>query len=135
MITHSALQHMALLKATHGLSLDSVGVKFNTVLSIAQKTQPLSDAEVAILEHFVHSNSSVLNNTVYIDDQIIHPVSKNHKTYYKKASTGVFTERNPGSGQHMKAKAVKRRPIPDYEITPQSELAKRPRGRPRKETK
>jgi hypothetical protein len=132
MITHTALQHMALLKATQGLSIDTTGVKFNTIVTIAQKTQPLTATEIAILEHFVHSNSTVLNNTVYIDDQIIHPVSRNHKTYYKKASTGVFTERAPGSGLHRKNTAVKKRPIPDYEITPQSELARRPRGRPRK---
>lgn len=125
---------MALLKATHGLSLDSVGVKFNSIVTIAQKTGPLTQAEVAMLEHFVHSNNSVLNNTVYINDQIIHPVSRDHKTYYKKASTGAFTERNPGSGMHMKKKAESRsrRPVPDYEITPQSELVRRPRGRPRK---
>lgn len=123
---------MALLKATHGLSLDTTGVKFNSIVTIAQKTTPLSNAEVAMLEHFVHSNNTVLNNTVYIGDQIIHPVSRDHKTYYKKASTGEFTERAPGSGLHMKVKAAKKRPEPDYTITPQSELAKRPRGRPRK---
>ena len=132
MITHTALQHMALLKATQGLSIDTTGVKFNSIVTIAQKTEPLTPNEIAMLEHFVHSNSAVLNNTVYIGDQIIHPVSKNHKTYYKKASTGLFTERNPGSGLHMKEKAAKKRPIPEYTITPQSELAKRPRGRPRK---
>ena len=135
MITHTALQHMALLKATQGLSIDTTGVKFNTVLSIAQKTQPLTHMEVAILEHFVHSNTSTLNNTVYMADQIIHPVTSNVRTYYKKVSTGKFTERSeraPGSGLHMREKAAKKRATPDYTITPQSELAKRPRGRPPK---
>lgn len=135
MITHTALQHMALLKATHGLSLDTTGVKFNSIISIAQKTHPLSEAEVAILEHFVHSNATVLNNTVYFDGEIIHPVTRETRTYYRKASTGQFAERAPGTGQHRKKTAVKKRPVPDYEITPQSELAKRPRGRPRKEQK
>ena len=132
MITHTALQHMALLKATQGLSIDTTGVKFNRIVTIAQKAEHLTPAEIEILEHFVHSNSTVLNNTVYIDDQIIHPVTSNVTTYYKKASTGRFAQRAPGSGLHMKKKTVTKRAVPDYTITPQSELARRPRGRPRK---
>lgn len=123
---------MARLKATHGMSLDSTGVKFNTILMLAQKTD-LTNAEVAVLEHFVHSNASVLNNTVYIGDQIVHPVRKNNKSYYKKAN-GTFAERSPGSGRPTKAPKPARppKPEPQYTITPQSELAKRPRGRPPK---
>jgi len=124
MITHTALQHMALLKATHGTALDSTAIRFNTIITLAQKTTPLSNAEVAILEHFVHSNNSVLNNTVYIDNEIIHPVSHSHRTYYKRVN-GEFAERKPGSGQHMAAKAAAN-PKPSYVSTG------RPPGRPRK---
>jgi hypothetical protein len=115
---------MALLKATHGTALDSTGIRFNTIITLAQKETALTANEVAILEHFVHSNNTVLNNTVYINDQIIHPVSHSHKTYYKRVN-GQFAERKPGSGQHMAAKAAAN-PKQSYIIT-----GRRP-GRPRK---
>ncbi len=114
---------MALLKATHGTALDTTGVRFNTIVNLAQKAAPLTEAEVAVLEHFVHSNNTVLNNTVYIDDQIIHPVSHSHRTYYKRVN-GEFAERKTGSGQHMAAKAAAN-PKQPYKSTG------RPRGRPR----
>lgn len=96
MITHSALQHMARLKATHGIALDSTGVKFNTIMMLSQKPD-LTSAEIAVLEHFVHSNNTVLKNTVYMGDQIIHPVSSNSTVYYKKVD-GTYAERAPGTG-------------------------------------
>lgn len=87
---------MARLKATHGIALDSTGVKFNTIMMLSQKTD-LTTAEIAVLEHFVHSNNTVLKNTVYIGDQIIHPVSSNSTVYYK-TQTGNYAERAPGTG-------------------------------------
>ncbi len=123
MITHTALQHMALLKATHGTALDTTGVRFNTVLQLANKVEPLTAKEVAVLEHFVHSNNTVLNNTVYIGDDIIHPVSHSHRSYYKRVN-GEFAERKTGSGQHMAAKAAAN-PKQPYKPTG------KPRGRPR----
>jgi hypothetical protein len=89
MITHMALQHMALLKVTYGLTLNSRGVQFNNIIALAQKTEPLTAAEVAVLEHFVHSNNSVLNNTVYFDNEIISPVSHSYETYKLKKTRHI----------------------------------------------
>ncbi len=87
---------MARLKATHGIALDSTGVKFNTIMMLSQKPT-LTTAEVAVLEHFVHSNNTVLKNTVYLGDQIINTTAANATTYYRKPD-GSYAERAPGTG-------------------------------------
>lgn len=119
---------MAMLKATNGMSIDTIGVKFHRVIEIANKESQLSEPEVAILEHFVHSNATVLKNTVYWQDQIIHPVTHGRQDYYKKASTGRITERATGSGAHMREARLRR----EAAKADQPPKIKRPRGRPRK---
>ncbi len=128
MRTFTALQHMALLKATNGYSVDTMGVKFHRVIEIANKAAQLTEPEVAILEHFVHSNTATLNNTVYYGDSIIHPVTHNKRDYYRQARTGQVLERKPGTGAHMKLKSQAKTPTA---VTSTG----RPRGRPRKTPK
>lgn len=82
MNTHWALQHMALLKATHGKNLNTTAVTHRRILELAQSVHPLSLAQVAMLEHFVHSNAKVLNNTVYYDEDIFHPSTHSKEDYY-----------------------------------------------------
>lgn len=80
--THWALQHTALLKLTQGKSLQTTAVTHRRILELAQTHNSLSLAQVAMLEHFVHSNAKVLNNTVYYGDEIISPSTHSKEDYY-----------------------------------------------------
>lgn len=103
MRTHWALQHMALLKATQGKSLDTTAVTHRRILELAQSVHPLSLAQVAMLEHFVHSNSKVLNNTVYYDEDIFHPSTHSKEDYYVTA-TGRWARRGNAGNVTVKKK-------------------------------
>ena len=96
---------MARLKATSGNVIDTTGVKFNRVMQLSQKTGLLTEPEIAILEHFVHSNAAVLNNTVYMGNDIVYPVSSSSTSYYRQAHTGKIIERAAGTGPLRPVKA------------------------------
>lgn len=77
MITHSALQFQAMKKLMKGSKPDRMLVRYHAIHQLATKPHPLSQDDVAQLEHFVHSNSHVLKNTIYHANTIINPVTTN----------------------------------------------------------
>ena len=99
--THWALQHTALLKLTQGKSLQTTAVTHRRILELAQTHNTLSLAQVAMLEHFVHSNAKVLNNTVYYGDEIISPSTHSKEDYYV-TTTGRWAKRGNASNTTVK---------------------------------
>lgn len=82
MITHTALQFQAMKKLMVGSKPDRMLVKYHAIHQLAIKPHPLTADDVAQLEHFVHSNAKVLNNTIYHNNTIISPATTQVK-YYK----------------------------------------------------
>lgn len=82
MITHTALQFQAMKKLMKGSKPDRALVKYHAIHQLATKPHPLTDSDVEQLEHFVHSNSHVLKNTIYHANTIINPVTTNNQNHY-----------------------------------------------------
>jgi len=95
---------MALLKATHGKNLNTTAVTHRRILELAQSVHPLSLAQVAMLEHFVHSNAKVLNNTVYYDEDIFHPSTHSKEDYYVTTG-GRWARRGNAGNESVKKKS------------------------------
>jgi hypothetical protein len=73
MRTHTALQFQAMKKLMKGSKPDRMLVRYHVIHQLATKLHPLTDSDVEQLEHFVHSNVKVLNNTIYHNNNIISP--------------------------------------------------------------
>jgi hypothetical protein len=82
MITHTALQFQAMKKLMKGSKPDRALVKYHVIHQLATKPHPLTHNDVAQLEHFVHSNAKVLDNTIYHNNNIISPATTEVK-YHK----------------------------------------------------
>lgn len=77
MITHTALQFQAMKKLVAGPRPDIRLMRYHAIHQLAVKPHPLTAADVQMLEHYVHSNTHVLDNTVYWGNSTISPVTKN----------------------------------------------------------
>ena len=75
MRTHTALQFQAMKKLMKGRAPDRALLRYHAIHQLAVKAHPLTAEDVAQLEHFVHSNAKVLDNTIYHSNNIISPVT------------------------------------------------------------
>lgn len=83
--THEALKFQAYVKLTRGPGNSTRDRLSHAILPLMSKVY-LTAAELAVLEHFVHSSRSVLERTVYFNNEILYPVPKDEKRHTAKKS-------------------------------------------------
>ncbi len=80
-MNHKELQEQARRKLDWGTKSDTRIIKYTAIHDLTLKTEPLTDADVAQLEHFINSSIYTLKNTVYHANSIISPVTTNIKLH------------------------------------------------------
>ncbi len=89
----SELQHNCNKKLA--MSYEHSGTNFEQIRRIANKSEPLTEQDVAQLTHFANSNKAKLEQTVYYGNAIVQPSTYNIRYYRKLVSEGwVETSKN-----------------------------------------
>ena len=85
------------LKAQHKLSLSGDRAPFNgeQIRRVLTKAEPLTEADIAQLTHFVNRSTAQLSKTIYYGNTIIDPATWDH-VIYKRSPTGEYRATNLG---------------------------------------
>jgi hypothetical protein len=85
------------VKAQHKLSLSGDQAPFNReqIRRVLAKAEPLTEADVAQLKHFVDRTTAELSKTIYYGNTIIDPATWNH-VIYKRSPNGEYRATNIG---------------------------------------
>ena len=75
----SELQHKCNNKLN--MSYEHSGTNFDQIRRVANKSEPLTEEDVAQLTHFANSNKAKLEQTVYYGNAIVHPSTYNNRYY------------------------------------------------------
>ena len=95
-------------RAQHKLGLSSEKAPFNKeqIRRVLAKREPLTEADVAQLTHFVGKTTRELSRTIYYGNTIIDPATWDHQLY-RRNSQGEYVTTSIGENNRKKSQKDK----------------------------